>query len=268
MINTCCVDLRRSNRVKYGLRGKKAALCPGCWLVIFLSLFFIACGLMNESHTIATKETLKKWPSKEQLGPNLSPFAIVCCCSSHCVFHKLTHTFSSSWSPTILSYLYLNRCLCLCLSLAIMPHSFFPSTTIFPPILYLDTLLLASPYTGSHLCITDTLINPGFVLLQKGVGRPSGSTLIALWEHGPGLSSSFLSCSFFCRHSLFPLPSTGLPSLIPLWINVPSSSLLTLSPLTFLPIYSFPFPFLSFCLALSCGITFHFDVNYPQWTEL
>lgn len=64
-------------------REEKAELCTGCWLVIFLSLFFITCSLMNETHTIATKETLKKrGPSKEQLCPNLSSLAIVYCYSS------------------------------------------------------------------------------------------------------------------------------------------------------------------------------------------
>lgn len=62
----------------------------------------------------------------------------------------------------------------------------YPSSSIS------NTLLLASPYADSHLRVTEALINPGFVLLQKGIGRPSGSTLIAVWEHGPGLLSTWL----------------------------------------------------------------------------
>lgn len=38
-------------------------------------MFFIAYGLMNETHTIATKET-EKMAIKEQFCPNLSPLAI------------------------------------------------------------------------------------------------------------------------------------------------------------------------------------------------
>lgn len=99
-----------------------------------------------------------------------------------------THTYPP---PLLFSDLYLNLCLRLCLSLHLVPHSFFLSPTVLSPLLDLDTLPLVSPYTGSHLCTTDTLINPGFVLLQKGVGCPSGSTLIAVWEHRPGLLSTF-----------------------------------------------------------------------------
>lgn len=71
-----------------------------------------------------------------------------------------------------------------------MPHPFFLNPSVLSTLLHLDTLLLASPFTGSHLCTTDTLISPGFVLLQKGVGCPSGFTLIAVWEHRTGLLST------------------------------------------------------------------------------
>lgn len=69
----------------------------------------------------------KKWPSKEHLCPNLSPFAIVSCYSSPCVLHKLTLTplpFLDSLS-SILSSLYLNAFFCLCLSFHLVPHFFF-----------------------------------------------------------------------------------------------------------------------------------------------
>lgn len=138
----------------------------------------------------------------------LSQFISLCNCLllqlSPCFAH--THNPSSSWSPTILSNLHLNLCLSFCLSLHLVPQPFFLNPAVLSPLLYLDTLLLASPCTGSHLCTTDSLINPGFVLLQKGVGCPSGSTLIAVWEHRPGLLSTCLfSPLLYSSLILYPL---------------------------------------------------------------
>lgn len=106
MINTWFVDLRRSNWVKYHPRGKKAELCTGCWLVIFLSLFFIACGLMNETHTIATKETKKNGHQKRSSVPIYLPLQL-----STATALPVFCTYSPpppSWSLAILSNLHLN----------------------------------------------------------------------------------------------------------------------------------------------------------------
>lgn len=114
-------------------------------------------------------------------------------CFAHTYHHHHPPSLSSSSSSSSWSLNYSLKSLSQSvplLSLHLAPHSFFLTPAILPPRLYLATLLLASPYTASHLCITGTLINPGFVLLQKGVGCPSGSTLIAVWEHGPGLLST------------------------------------------------------------------------------
>lgn len=88
-----------------------------------------------------------------------------------------------------------------------VPQSLSPNPTVLSALLYLDTLLSASPFTGSHLCTTDSLISPGFVLLQRGVGCPSGITLIAVWEHRIGL----LSTSPFLYFSLIILYSHSYP---------------------------------------------------------
>ncbi len=82
------------------------------------------------------------------------------------------------------SDLHVNLSLRLCLSLHLVPHSLFLSPTVLSP-------------TGSHLHTTDTLINPGFVLLQKGVGCPSGFTLIALREQGMGIFRHLTSHYWF-----------------------------------------------------------------------
>lgn len=104
------VDLRRSNQVKYGLRGESNAVH---WLLTGdISLLVFHCTRMKPIQSLP-RRLWKKQPSKEQLCPNLSPFAIVYCYSSPCVLHRLLHTpaSSSSWSLTILSNLYLNLCL-------------------------------------------------------------------------------------------------------------------------------------------------------------
>lgn len=155
---------------------------------------------MNETRTIATKET----GGAKKLHPNSSPFTVVFCYSS-----------PSCVTTTPLPQIFISIRLPLHL---LLHRSFFLKQTILRRTLYLDTLLPASPHRGSHLGIRDTVIHPGFVLLQKGVGRPPGSTLIAVWEHGAGLLSTFLFFSpivlFFGPH-LFPLQSIGPSHLTP-----------------------------------------------------
>lgn len=171
----------------------------------------------------------------------LSQFIFLCNCLllqiSLCFAQ--THTYSSN--------LYLGSSVRLCLSLHLVPHSSLLNPTVPFPLLLLDTLLLVSPFTGSHLCTTDTLINPGFVLLQKGVGCPSGSTLIAVWEHRPGLLSTclfspllYFSLVILSSLSLIHWPSiTSAPllntSYIPLIFTYFPSSLFSYPDILFLP---------------------------------
>ena len=140
-------------------------------------------------------------------------------------------------------------CLHLCLSLHLMPHSFFLGPTILSPLLYLDTLPPARPYTGSHLCIGDILINPGFVLLQKrsslsfrlhincGVGTQTG-----IVKYLPIFSLPML----FSHHQLFPLPSTSVLSLVLLWMPPLVPYLTPTSPFYLYLLFSIP-SCLSFC---------------------
>lgn len=86
-------------------------------------MFFIACGLMNETHTIATKET-EKMAIKRTV---LSQFISLCNCLLLPVLLRVTHT--SCWS----------LCLQLHLSPHLVPHSFCPSPPILSPRLHLDT---------------------------------------------------------------------------------------------------------------------------------
>lgn len=147
-----------------------------------------------------------------------------------------------------------------------MPHPFFLNPSVLSTLLHLDTLLLASPFTGSHLCTTDTLISPGFVLLQKGVGCPSGFTLIAVWEHRTGL----LSTSPLLYFSLVILCSAPIqwPSItwFPPCLN--ASYILQIFTLffpnhLFFWIFFFSFPS---CPSFCPTYLFYFDANYPQWT--
>lgn len=146
---------------------EKSVLCTSCWLVIFLSLNVFHCMWSNEWNPYNSYQgDCEKMAIKRAA---LSQFISLCNCLllqlSSCFAHKLTHTSSSSssWSLSVLSNLHLN----LWLFLHLVPHSSFLNPTILSPLLHLDTLLLASQYTSSHLCITDTLINPGFVLVLK-----------------------------------------------------------------------------------------------------
>ena len=127
---------------------------------------------MNETHTIATKETRKRTATEHQKSSSVPIYLPLQLSAATAlpVFCTNSHRAPSS-------HLYLNPFLP-----SSSLHFFFLDAAVLSPLLRLRTLLLASPYTGSHLCTSDTLINPGFVLLQKGVGRPSGSTLIAVWE--------------------------------------------------------------------------------------
>lgn len=159
--------------MKYCLREIKPSCAPAADWRYFFPCFFIACGRMNETHTIATKETRKRTATEHQKSssvPIYLPFTIVPAATALPMFCTNSHRAPSS-------HLYLNPFLP-----SSSLHSFFLDPAVLSPLLRLHALLLASPYTGSHLCTSDTLINPGFVLLQKGVGRPSGSTLIAVWE--------------------------------------------------------------------------------------
>lgn len=92
---------------------------------------------------------------------------------------------------------------------------FFHNPSAHSMLLYLNTLLLANPFTCSHLFTTDTLISPGFILLQEGLGCPSDFTLIAVWGHRAGLFCTSSFVPFSCYPS-FQLPSSGLLSLVPL----------------------------------------------------
>lgn len=131
-----------------------------------------------------------------------------------------------------------------------VPQSLSPNPTVLSALLYLDTLLSASPFTGSHLCTTDSLISPGFVLLQRGVGCPSGITLIAVWEHRIGL----LSTSPFLYFSLIIFYSHSYP---PACLNA-----------TYI-LFIFPFFFWIFFpsrISFSPTHLFYFDAKYPQRT--
>lgn len=169
MINASVCWLKKVKLGEISPERNKAELCPGCWLAILLSLFFY-CMRSDEWNPYnryqGDSEKNGDRASKEQLCPNLSPFY-------NCPQLQLFLCFAQTHT----SHLYLNPFLP-----SSSLHSFFLDPAVLSPLLRLHALLLASPYTGSHLCTSDTLINPGFVLLQKGVGRPSGSTLIAVWE--------------------------------------------------------------------------------------
>lgn len=147
-----------------------------------------------------------------------------------------------------------------------MPHPFFLNPSVLSTLLHLGTLLLASPFTGSHLCTTDTLISPGFVLLQKGVGCPSGFTLIAVWEHRTGL----LSTSPLLCFSLVILCSRSHPLAFHHWFPPCLNASYILQNFSFFPpttfcswIFFFSLPS---CLSFCPTYLFYFDANYPRWT--
>ena len=172
MINALVCWLEKVKLSEISPERNKAELCPGCWLAILLSLFFIVWRQMNETQTIATKETRKRTAKEHQKSSSV-PIYLPLQLSAATALPM----FCTNLHRAPSSHLYLNPFLP-----SSSLHSFFLDPAVLSPLLYLHTLLLASPYTGSHLCTSDTLINPGFVLLQKGVGCPSGSTLIAVWE--------------------------------------------------------------------------------------
>lgn len=162
---------------------ENAELYTGCWLVIFLSLNVFHCIRSNEWNPYNSYQgDWKNGHKRAALSQFISPGN----CYSYSSHNALL------WSWTILSNLYLDLDLHLYLSLHPAPHSFSLNPAILLPLHCVDALLLASPYTASHLRIIYTLINPGSVLLLKGEGYPSGSTSFAMWKHKWRLLGTFL----------------------------------------------------------------------------
>lgn len=177
---------------------EQAELSAGCWR----ALFFIACGLMNETRRIATKETRgKNGRQKSSSVPIYLPLQLSSATALP-VFRKKCPPPLKSWFQSFAPFVFF-------FPFTEVPQSLSPNPSVLPTLLYLDTLLSASPFTGSYLCTTDTLISPGLVLLQRGVGCPSGITLIAVWEHRIGLlsTSPFLYFSLIILYSHFYPPA-------------------------------------------------------------
>lgn len=165
MINASVCWLEKVKLGEISPERNKAELCPGCWLAILLSLFFIACGQMNETHTIATKETRKRTATEHQKSssvPIYLPFTIVRSYSSSYVLHKLTQSPLITSLSQPLPSIFLSAFL---LSRSSRPFSPSPSPrfALSEPI-YRQSLMHFRHSHQSRFCFTAERSRPSFWL--------------------------------------------------------------------------------------------------------
>ncbi|MEQ2282915.1 hypothetical protein AMECASPLE_005697 [Ameca splendens] len=138
-------------------------------------MFFIAFGLMNETNTIASKETEKNGHKRA------APFQFIFLGLPY-ILYRTKPPSTPCLNPTQ------SNCSVTFLSGSLPSFvPFLPTWHHIPSCRFLQSFLLFSISTHcfqqAHIqpvtYIIDTFINPGFVLWQKGVGYPSGATLIA-----------------------------------------------------------------------------------------
>lgn len=165
MINASVCWLEKVKLGEISPERNKAELCPGCWLAILLSLFFIACGQMNETYTIATKETRKRTATEHQKSssvPIYLPFTIVRSYSSSYVLHKLTQSPLITSLSQPLPSIFLSAFL---LSRSSRPFSSSPSPhfALSEPI-YRQSLMHFRHSHQSRFCFTAERSRPSFWL--------------------------------------------------------------------------------------------------------
>lgn len=151
--------------MKYRLREIKPSCAPAAdWRYLF-PCFFIACGRMNETHTIATKETRKRTATEHQKSssvPIYLPFTIVRSYSSSYVLHKLTQSPLITSLSQPLPSIFLSAFL---LSRSSRPFSPSPSPrfALSEPI-YRQSLMHFRHSHQSRFCFTAERSRPSFWL--------------------------------------------------------------------------------------------------------
>lgn len=155
MINTLFVGLRRSRVVKYILREKIGSVH---WLltgdISLLECFFIVCSLMNETHTMATRETVGKNGHQKSSSVPIYLRLQLSAAPALLMLGSLTYTYLLPLSWRRFSPIFISICDFFATSYYI---PFFPSSVQRSVcFLHLDTSLLASQDASSHLCISDT----------------------------------------------------------------------------------------------------------------
>lgn len=148
--------------MKYRLREIKPSCAPAADWRYFFPCFFIACGRMNETHTIATKETRKRTATEHQKSssvPIYLPFTIVPAATALPMFCTNSHITSLSQPlPSIFLSAFL-------LSRSSRPFSPSPSPrfALSEPI-YRQSLMHFRHSHQSRFCFTAERSRPSFWL--------------------------------------------------------------------------------------------------------